>query len=151
MANGTRSYMDVLLGDCMTSTLTLRQVNLALSSRNMHLTAGRPLSVHSIDARCTAAYHALYRLCGSMLSVTMMGAGGQLLPAVAEENEQVGKQVKQKISRKERLQRKRDQKRAERQAGSDDEDVNQGEYALGHGHVDTFHLSVIGKSLSALL
>ena len=67
----------------------------------------------------------------SQLSVTMMGAGGQLVPAVAEEDEQVGKKVKQKMSCKERLQRKRDQKRAERQAGSDDEDVNQGEFGLG--------------------
>lgn len=67
----------------------------------------------------------------SQLSDMMMGAGGQLVPAAAEEDEQVGKKVKQKMSRKERLQRKRDQKRAERQAGSDDEDVNQGEFGLG--------------------
>ncbi len=54
-------------------------------------------------------------------------AGGDLAPAVQEADEQIGKKGKQKVSRKERLQRKRDQKRAERQAGSDDEDVNQGE------------------------
>ncbi|DBA79259.1 TPA: hypothetical protein ACH3X1_009072 [Trebouxia sp. C0004] len=52
--------------------------------------------------------------------------GGDLAPAVQEADEQISKKGKQKVSRKERLQRKRDQKRAERQAGSDDEDVNQG-------------------------
>ena len=49
------------------------------------------------------------------------------MPAVQEEDEQVGNKGKQKMSRKERLQRKRDQKRAERQAGSDDDDLDQGE------------------------
>ena len=42
------------------------------------------------------------------------------------EDGSVGKKGKQKVSRKERVQRKRDQKRAERQAGSDDEDLGQG-------------------------
>ena len=46
--------------------------------------------------------------------------------APAGEQEQVGRKGKQKVSSKERLQRKRDQKRAERQAGSDDEDLEQG-------------------------
>ena len=57
----------------------------------------------------------------------ILSTGGDLAPAVQEADEQTGEEGKQKVSRKERLQRKRDQKRAERQAGSDDEDVNQGE------------------------
>ena len=50
--------------------------------------------------------------------------------APAGEEEQAGRKGKQKVSRKERLQRKRDQKRAERQAGSDDEDLHQGNIFL---------------------
>ncbi len=62
----------------------------------------------------------------------ILSVGGDLAPAVQEADEQGGKKGKQKVSRKERLQRKRDQKRAERQAGSDDEDVNQGECGPYH-------------------
>ena len=56
----------------------------------------------------------------------MSRAGGK--PAAVPEAEEgsVGNKGKQKVSRKERVQRKRDQKRAERQAGSDDEDLGQG-------------------------
>ncbi len=57
----------------------------------------------------------------------ILSIGGDLAPPVQEADEQIGKKGKLKVSRKERLQKKRDQKRAERQAGSDDEDVNQGE------------------------
>lgn len=55
-------------------------------------------------------------------------AGGKP-EAVAPEAEDgsISKKGKQKVSRKERIQRKRDQKRAERQAGSDDEDLGHGE------------------------
>lgn len=42
----------------------------------------------------------------------------------------MSKKGKQKVSRKERIQRRRDQKRAERQAGSDDEDLGQGELCI---------------------
>jgi len=67
------------------------------------------------------------------LLVCISSAGGDLTPAVQEADEQIGKKGKPKVSRKERLQRKREQKRAERQAGSDDEDVNQGECELTAG------------------
>lgn len=55
-------------------------------------------------------------------------AGGKL-QAIAEEEEQArpGSKQKAKVSRKERLQKKRDQKRAEREAGSDNDDVENGE------------------------
>lgn len=53
--------------------------------------------------------------------------GGKLAADGPEAEEEAGgKRGKQKVSRKERIQRKRDQKRAERQAGSDDEDLGQG-------------------------
>lgn len=53
--------------------------------------------------------------------------GGKLQP-VGEEEElpRPGHKGKAKVSRKERLQKKRDQKRAEREAGSDDDDINKG-------------------------
>ena len=55
-------------------------------------------------------------------------AGGKLAAAEPEAEEQGhSKRSKPKVSRKERIQRKRDQRRAERQAGSDDEDLGQGE------------------------
>ena len=63
----------------------------------------------------------------SSLLVCILSIGGDLAPPIQEADEQIGKKGKLKVSRKERLQKKRDQKRAERQAGSDDEDVNQGE------------------------
>ena len=52
--------------------------------------------------------------------------GGKPAAVPEAEDGSVGKKGKQKVSRKERIQRKRDQKRAERQAGSDDEDLGQG-------------------------
>lgn len=52
--------------------------------------------------------------------------GGKPAAVTEAEDGSVGKKGKQKVSRKERIQRKRDQKRAERQAGSDDEDLGQG-------------------------
>ena len=52
--------------------------------------------------------------------------GGKPATMPEAEDGSVGKKGKQKVSRKERIQRKRDQKRAERQAGSDDEDLGQG-------------------------
>lgn len=64
--------------------------------------------------------------------------GGKPPAAAAEaEDGSVGKKGKQKVSRKERIQRKRDQKRAERQAGSDDEDLGRGAGAIPHGLVFT--------------
>lgn len=54
-------------------------------------------------------------------------AGGKLQPVQAgEEAVQPGPNRKTKVSRKERLQKKRDQKRAEREAGSDDDEGNKG-------------------------
>ena len=53
-------------------------------------------------------------------------AGGKPAAMPEAEDGSLGKKGKQKVSRKERIQRKRDQKRAERQAGSDDEDLGQG-------------------------
>lgn len=50
------------------------------------------------------------------------------------EDGSISKKGKQKVSRKERIQRKRDQKRAERQAGSDDEDLGQGELSYTTCH-----------------
>lgn len=56
----------------------------------------------------------------------MTCTGGKPAAVTEAEDGSVGKKGKQKMSRKERIQRKRDQKRAERQAGSDDEDLGQG-------------------------
>ena len=55
-------------------------------------------------------------------------SGGKLVPATAVEEEAAGRKGTPKVSRKERLQRKRDQKRAERQAGSDGDDLEQGTF-----------------------
>ena len=55
-------------------------------------------------------------------------AGGKLMPATQDEGEQSGKKGKPKMSRKERLQKRRDEKRAARQAGSDEEDLDQGQF-----------------------
>ena len=55
--------------------------------------------------------------------------GGKLQAAEEEEEEttQPGRKPKAKVSRKERLQKKRDQKRAEREVGSDNDDVDNSE------------------------
>ena len=116
--------------------MALASHSLMTYSKGMSDTQGRTLLRHGV------AVHAVHFVQSGpdnfSLLVCILSAGGDLAPAVQEADEQGGKKGKQKVSRKERLQRKRDQKRAERQAGSDDEDVNQGECELTAG---PFHCS----------
>ena len=62
-----------------------------------------------------------------MLTRLLHCVGGKLAAGNGEAEDEAGvRKGKQKVSRKERIQRKREQRRAERQAGSDDEDLGQG-------------------------